>query len=114
MNGEYWFNTEPISKNVDIVFENDEYQVLNDVVHLLSIEEIKVIIDNISERLDNKRPYSFVKEYFSIALNFGLCTIKLELPNQSYSCFIEGNELVTMFEKYIDIYEHLDDRFKSL
>lgn len=114
MNGEYWFNTEPISKNVDVIFEKEKYQFINEVLHLLSIEEIKEIINNIVERVDDKRPYSFAKEYFSIRLDFGLCTIELELPNQSYSCYIEGNVFSSILEKYAYEYEHLDDRFKSL
>ena len=37
MRGKYWFNSEPISKHIDIVFEYDKYQFVNEVVQLCSI-----------------------------------------------------------------------------
>ena len=114
MKGEYWFNSEPISKHIDIFFEYDKYQFVNNVVHLYSIEELKVIASNIKERLQNKRPYSFVKEYASISLNFGLCEICYELPGHSYTCYIEGEDFTEIIESYVYIYEHFEDRFKRL
>ena len=110
---EYWFNDDPFSEHVDIVFEYDSFQVINDVVQLCSIEELKLITSNIRERVPTNRPYSFCGEYFDIALNFGFCTVKLELPNQSYECCIKGDDLADIFERYVYRYEHLEDRFKN-
>ena len=109
MRGNYWFNSEPISKHIDIIFEYDEYQFINEVVHLFSIDELKNIINSLKERIEEKRHYSYAKEYFHLSLDFGLCTIEYELPNQSKACHIDGNKLVEILEKYVYKYEHLDD-----
>ena len=114
MKGGYWFNVEPISKNVDIIFEYEEYQFINEIVHLLSIEELKTIIDSIREHVDSKRPYVFRKEYFSINLDFALCTVEYELPGQFYRCFIDGVEIANIFKKYVYKYDHGEDIFRSL
>ena len=112
MRGEYWFNTEPISKHVDIIFEYDEYQIINDVVQLCSIDELKHIIDSFKKRIPEKRPAAFEGEYFSIDLDFGFCTVIFELPNQTYGCFVTGDKLIEILERYVLIYEDLDNRFK--
>ena len=113
MKGEYWFNAEPISKHIDIVFEYDKYQFVNEVVQLCSIEELKDIASSIKKRIENLMPYSFAKEYFSLRLDFGLCSIEYELPDQSYACYMKADSLVEMLERYVYMYEHLDDRFKK-
>lgn len=114
MKGEYWFNSEPISKTIDIFFENKEYQFINQAIRLFSIEELKDISNNIRESVKNNYPFSFVKEYVSLRVDFGLCTIKYELPNQSYECHIDGDDIANIFERYVYKYEHFEDRFKSL
>ena len=112
MRGKYWFNSEPISKHIDIIFEYDEYQFINEVVHLFSIDELKNIINSLKERIEVKRPYTYAKEYFHLSLNYGLCTIEYELPNQSEACYIDGNKLVEILEEYVYKYEHIQDIFK--
>ena len=114
MKGEYWFNSEPISKHIDIIFEYEEYQFINNVVHLLSIEELKKIINSFKEVIPVNEPYSFAKEYIYIRIDFGLCTIEYRLPNQPYKCHIRGYTLVKMLERYVYKYEHFEDRFKNL
>ena len=113
MNGEYWFNTDPFLKRVDIIFEYDDYQIINEVVQLCSIDELKHIITSFFKAIAEKRPCCFAKEYTTIRVDFGLCTIKYELPHQTYTCYIEGNALIEILEKYIYMYEHLEDRFKA-
>ena len=95
-------------------FERKEYQFINNVVHLCSIEELKLIASNIRKRVQDNRPYAFSKEYVYIRIDFGLCTIELELPKQTYKCYVEGEDIADMFEKYVYKYEHFADRFKSL
>lgn len=112
MRGDYWFKSEPISKHIDIFFEYDEYQFINEVVHLCSIEELKDIINSFKKPIEENNPYSYAKEYFRIRVDFSLCTIEYELPNQSYTCYIEGNKLIEILEKYVYKYEHFEDRFK--
>lgn len=112
MIGSYWFNPEPISKYIDIIFEFEEFQFINEVVHLFSIDELKNIINSLKKYIEEKRPYTYVKEYFHLSLNFGLCTIEYELPNQSEACYIDGDKLVEILEKYVYKYEHIDDIFK--
>ena len=114
MRGEYWFNSEPISKHIDIIFEKEKYQFVNEVVHLYSIDELEVITNAIKERIENKRPYAYAKEYCCIRVDFALCTIEYELPNQHYQCYIEAIDLVEILEKYLYLYEHIDVRFKKL
>ena len=112
MNGEYWFNTEPISKNVDIIFKFESYQFINEVLHLCSIDELKNIIKSVKKHIEDTRSYTFAKEYICIFVAFSVCRIEYELPNQSYECYLECMELIEMLEKYVDVYEHLEDRFK--
>ena len=114
MRGEYWFNSEPISKHVDIIFEYDEYQMINDLVQLCAIDELKTIVSNIRECVQKNDPYAFRKEYCYLRVDFGLCTVELEFPNHSYVCHIEGDDIADIFERYVYMYEHLDDWFKSL
>ena len=113
MFGDYWFNSEPISKHIDIIFEYDEYQFINNVVHLCSIDELRYIIDSFKKVIPEKRPSSFAKEYFSIRVDFGLCTIEYELPNESYRCYVDGNKMVEILENYVYMYDHIDDWLKS-
>ena len=112
MNGEYWFNSEPISKNVDIIFEFKSYQFINEVLQLCSIDEIKDIIKAVKKHIEDEWSYTFSKEYICIFVAFSVCRIEYELPNQSYECYLECMELIEMLEKYVDVYEHLEDRFK--
>ena len=114
MRGGYYFNSEPISKHIDIIFENEEYQFINNVVHLCSIDELRNIIDPFKKAIAENNPCSFAKEYISIRVDFGLCTVRYELPNQSYCCYVDGDKLVEILEKYVYKYDHFDDRFKSL
>ena len=114
MRGKYWFNSEPISKHIDIVFEYDKYQFVNEVVQLCSIQELKDIASSIKKRIENLRPYSFAKEYFNLHLDFGLCCIEYELPDQSYTCYMKADSLVEILERYVYTYEHLDDWFKKI
>ena len=113
MNGEYWFNTEPISKNVDIIFEFGSYQFINEVLHLCSIDEIKDIIKAVKKHIEDKWSYTFSKEYITIFVAFSVCRIEYELPTQSYECYLECMELIEMLEEYVAAYERLDDWFKS-
>ena len=111
MRGIYWFNPEPISKQIDIIFEYEDLQFINEVVHLFSIDELKNIINTLKKYIEKKRSYTYVKEYFHLSLDFGLCTIEYELPNQSEACYIDGNKLVEILEKYVYKYEHIQDIF---
>ena len=77
------------------------------------IEELKDIASSIKKRIENLMPYSFAKEYFSLRLDFGLCSIEYELPDQSYACCMTADRLVEILERYVYIYEHLEDRFKK-
>ena len=112
MNGEYWFNSEPISKNVDIIFEFKSYQFINEVLQLCSIDEIKDIIKAVKKHIEDEWSYTFSKEYICIFVAFSVCRIEYELPNQSYECYLECIELIEMLEKYVAVYERLEDRFK--
>ena len=112
MDGEYWFNSEPISKHIDIIFEYEKYQFINEVVHLCSIEELREIIHSFKKRIEEKLPCCYAKEYFTIRVDFSLCTIEYELPNASHTCYIWGDKLIEILEKYVYIYDHLEDRFK--
>ena len=112
MEGEYWFNTEPISNHIDIIFEYEQYQFINEVVQLCSVDELNNIINSIKERIEKNRPYSYAQEYFSICVNLSLCKIEYELPNQHHTCYILAIDLIEILEKYLYLYEHLDDRFK--
>ena len=109
MRGKYWFNSEPISKHIDIIFEYDEYQFINEVVHLCSIDELKSIIAPMKKCVAELTPYSYAKEYFRLRVDFALCTIEYELPNRSYTCYVDGDKLLELLEKYVYKYEHLDD-----
>ena len=112
MKGEYWFNSEPILKNVDIIFEYEKYQFVNDVVRSCSIDELKEIIHAIKKHLADTRPYTFSKEYIWIHVAFSYCAIEYELPHQTYSCYITCLKMAEILETYVDIYVHLEDRFK--
>jgi len=112
MKGKYWFNSEPISKHVDIVFEYEEYQFINEVVQLCSIDELKEIINSIKKHVKDLRTYSFVKEYIGIHIALAHCSIEYNLPGQSYTCCISCNKLAEILERYVYKYEHLDDWFK--
>ena len=115
MVGDYWFeNIEPISKHIDIIFEFEKYQFINEVVHLCSIDELKDISNSIKECIEEKKLYSYAKEYFRLHVYFYTCVIEYELPNQSYTCYIDGNKLVEILDKYVYKYEHLEDWFKIL
>lgn len=115
MRGSYWFNSEPISKQLDIIFEYEEFQFINEVVHLFSIDELKDIINTLKKYIEGKKIYYttvYVKEYFRLSLFLDQCLIEYELPNQSEACYIDGNKLVEILEKYVYKYEHIDDIFK--
>ena len=112
MKGVYWFNSEPVSKNVDIIFEYEKYQFVNDVVRSCSIDELKEIIYAIKKHIADTRPYTFAKEYIWIHVAFSCCAIEYELPHQTYSCYISCTKMAEILGKYVDIYEHLEDRFK--
>ncbi|MBQ3009952.1 MAG: hypothetical protein IJD81_02040 [Oscillospiraceae bacterium] len=112
MKGKYWFNIEPVSKDVQIIFEYKEYQFINDVIHLCNIDELKSIINSIKKHIEDGRVYSYAKEYLSIFITYNCCCIEYELPNQSHTCFIDCNKMAEILEKYVDKYEHCEDIFK--
>ena len=96
----------------DIIFEYDEYQFINEVVNLCSIDELKSIIAPVKKCVAELTPYSYAKEYFRLRVDFALCTIEYELPNRSYTCYVDGDKLLELLEKYVYKYEHLDDWLK--
>lgn len=112
MKGNYWFNPEPVSKYIDIIFEYEQYQFINEVVHLCSIDELKEIINSIKKHVEDRRVHSYAKEYFRIQIMWNNCIIEYELPNQSYTCYIDCIKMAEILEKYVYKYEHSEDIFK--
>ena len=90
---------------IDTRFSKDYVQDRNGnklkAINIDSIDELKDISNSIKECIEEKKLYSYAKEYFRLHVYFYTCVIEYELPNQSYTCYIDGNKLVEILEKYV-------------
>lgn len=94
----YWITGDVFENDVQINFSFDPNKIINEMVHLLSLEDVERLQAGVSA---DDYSYDFKAEYVSVRKHGVFCDICISLPGAEKSWKADTEALVLPLEEYI-------------
>lgn len=95
---EYWITSDIFENDVRINFSYDPNNIINEMVHLLSLEDVERLQAGVSA---DDYSYDFKAEYVSVSKHGFFCDISISLPGMKKSWMADTEALVLPLAEYI-------------